>query len=166
VCVQPPVGVLEQLVAVRIHIDDCPEESGALRVIPKSHLQGRLSRDRAEELRRQRRDRGTGRSRRRVGHAAVDSACLFKGYIAESKACAAFCVRTAESAVGARVAVGGLGAKNPLSCKRRVHLVPDRPRLVLICDHALTRNLPPDDCASDHAYAVGLGRPEHAERRF
>jgi ectoine hydroxylase-related dioxygenase (phytanoyl-CoA dioxygenase family) len=52
VYVQPPVGVLEQLVAVRIHIDDCPAESGALRAVPKSHIEGRLSRDRAEELRR------------------------------------------------------------------------------------------------------------------
>jgi hypothetical protein len=53
VYVQPPVGVLEQLVAVRIHIDDCPAESGALRVVAKSHVEGRLSRGRAEELRRQ-----------------------------------------------------------------------------------------------------------------
>jgi hypothetical protein len=53
VYVQPPVNVLEQLVAVRIHIDDCPAESGALRVIPKSHSLGRLSRGRAEELRSQ-----------------------------------------------------------------------------------------------------------------
>jgi ectoine hydroxylase-related dioxygenase (phytanoyl-CoA dioxygenase family) len=30
-----------------------PEESGGLRVVPKSHSQGRLSRERAEELRRQ-----------------------------------------------------------------------------------------------------------------
>jgi hypothetical protein len=53
VYVQPPVAVLEQLVAVRIHIEDCPAESGALRVVPKSHLEGRLTRDRVEELRRQ-----------------------------------------------------------------------------------------------------------------
>jgi Phytanoyl-CoA dioxygenase (PhyH) len=53
VYVQPPLSVLEQLVAVRIHIDDCPEESGALRVVPKSHSQGRLSREQAEELRSQ-----------------------------------------------------------------------------------------------------------------
>ena len=45
--------VLEQLVAVRIHVDDCPEDSGALRVVPKSHSQGRLDRGRAEELRRE-----------------------------------------------------------------------------------------------------------------
>jgi ectoine hydroxylase-related dioxygenase (phytanoyl-CoA dioxygenase family) len=47
---QPPVRVLEQLVAVRIHIDDCPAESGALRMVAKSHVEGRLSRERAEEL--------------------------------------------------------------------------------------------------------------------
>jgi Phytanoyl-CoA dioxygenase (PhyH) len=51
--VQPPVSVLEKLVAVRIHIDDCPAESGALRVVPGSHAEGRLSPERAEELRRQ-----------------------------------------------------------------------------------------------------------------
>lgn len=49
--VQPPVSVLERLVAVRVHIDDCPEESGALRVVPKSHVEGRLSRERVEALR-------------------------------------------------------------------------------------------------------------------
>jgi hypothetical protein len=51
VYVQPPVSVLERLVAVRVHIDDCPAESGALRVVPKSHVEGRLSNERAEELR-------------------------------------------------------------------------------------------------------------------
>lgn len=51
--VQPPVNVLERLVAVRVHIDDCPEESGALRVVPKSHVEGRLGRERAEALRSQ-----------------------------------------------------------------------------------------------------------------
>jgi|SRR5580704_6608229 len=51
VYVQPPVAVLEQLIAVRVHIDDCPEESGALRLVPKSHLEGRVDRERAEALR-------------------------------------------------------------------------------------------------------------------
>ena len=51
--VQPPVGVLERLAAVRVHIDDCTTESGALRVVPGSHSEGRLSRERAEELRRE-----------------------------------------------------------------------------------------------------------------
>ena len=49
--VQPPANVLEQLVAVRVHLDDCPAESGALRVVPKSHSQGRLDQGQAEALR-------------------------------------------------------------------------------------------------------------------
>lgn len=49
--VQPPANALEQLVAVRIHLDDCPAESGALRVVPKSHSQGRLDQGQAEALR-------------------------------------------------------------------------------------------------------------------
>ena len=51
--VQPPVSVLEQLVAVRVHIDDCAAENGALRVVPKSHLEGRLNKEQAEALRSQ-----------------------------------------------------------------------------------------------------------------
>jgi ectoine hydroxylase-related dioxygenase (phytanoyl-CoA dioxygenase family) len=41
--VSPPVEVLESMVAVRIHLDDCPEENGALKVIPGSHRHGKLS---------------------------------------------------------------------------------------------------------------------------
>lgn len=40
--VQPPIELLEQLVAVRLHIDACGAEDGPLRVIPGSHLQGRM----------------------------------------------------------------------------------------------------------------------------
>jgi ectoine hydroxylase-related dioxygenase (phytanoyl-CoA dioxygenase family) len=47
--VQPPVRVLEGIVALRIHLDDCPADNGALEVLPGSHLHGRIS---AEELRR------------------------------------------------------------------------------------------------------------------
>jgi len=53
VYVQPPVSVLEQLIAVRVHIDNCPVESGALRVVPKSHVEGRLNTEQAEALRSQ-----------------------------------------------------------------------------------------------------------------
>jgi hypothetical protein len=49
--VQPPVSVLERLVAVRVHIDDCPAESGALRVVPHSHVEGRVDPSQAEALR-------------------------------------------------------------------------------------------------------------------
>lgn len=40
--VQPPIEVLERLVAVRVHLDDCGPEHGPLRVAPGSHLTGRF----------------------------------------------------------------------------------------------------------------------------
>lgn len=43
VFVQPPVTVLQELVAVRIHIDECGVDDGPLRVVPGSHMQGRFS---------------------------------------------------------------------------------------------------------------------------
>lgn len=41
--VQPPVDVLERMVAVRLHLDDCSERNGPVRVIPGSHRSGRLT---------------------------------------------------------------------------------------------------------------------------
>jgi hypothetical protein len=41
--VQPPIELLEQLVAVRIHIDRCGEDDGPLRVIAGTHQHGRIS---------------------------------------------------------------------------------------------------------------------------
>ena len=41
--VQPPVEVLEQLVAVRLHVDDCGVDDGLLHVVPGSHRHGRLA---------------------------------------------------------------------------------------------------------------------------
>jgi ectoine hydroxylase-related dioxygenase (phytanoyl-CoA dioxygenase family) len=41
--VEPPEGVLAQMVAIRIHLDDCGADNGPLRVIPGSHLAGKLS---------------------------------------------------------------------------------------------------------------------------
>ena len=49
--VQPPREVLESVTAVRIHIDPCPVESGALRVVPGSHTSGVLAPLEAERLR-------------------------------------------------------------------------------------------------------------------
>jgi ectoine hydroxylase-related dioxygenase (phytanoyl-CoA dioxygenase family) len=40
--VEPPEEVLAQMVALRIHLDDCGSENGPLRVIPGSHLHGKL----------------------------------------------------------------------------------------------------------------------------
>ncbi|MFM7024097.1 MAG: phytanoyl-CoA dioxygenase family protein [Flavobacteriales bacterium] len=38
--VQPPLEILENIVTVRIHLDNCDENNGALKVIPRSHLHG------------------------------------------------------------------------------------------------------------------------------
>jgi ectoine hydroxylase-related dioxygenase (phytanoyl-CoA dioxygenase family) len=36
--VQPPIDVLENIMTIRIHLDDTDENNGALKVVPKSHL--------------------------------------------------------------------------------------------------------------------------------
>ena len=41
--VQPPVSILNDMVAVRLHLDDCDECNGALRVVHGSHRLGRLT---------------------------------------------------------------------------------------------------------------------------
>jgi len=41
--VQPPVSVLENILTVRIHLDETDESNGALKVVPGSHKYGRLS---------------------------------------------------------------------------------------------------------------------------
>lgn len=38
--VQPPLEILQNVVTVRIHLDDTDENNGALKVIPKSHVKG------------------------------------------------------------------------------------------------------------------------------
>ena len=40
--VQPPTQILESMLSVRIHLDDCPASNGALRVLPGTHLSGKL----------------------------------------------------------------------------------------------------------------------------
>jgi ectoine hydroxylase-related dioxygenase (phytanoyl-CoA dioxygenase family) len=41
--VQPPIAILEQMLTVRIHLDRTDESNGALKVIPGSHRQGKLT---------------------------------------------------------------------------------------------------------------------------
>lgn len=41
--VQPPVAVLENMLTLRIHLDQADESNGALRVLPGTHNHGRLS---------------------------------------------------------------------------------------------------------------------------
>ncbi|HEX2081272.1 MAG TPA: phytanoyl-CoA dioxygenase family protein [Longimicrobium sp.] len=43
--VQPPAPLLARMVAVRLHLDDCTETNGPVRVIPGSHRDGRLAPD-------------------------------------------------------------------------------------------------------------------------
>jgi hypothetical protein len=43
--VQPPISALDNVLAVRLHLDDCDERNGALCVVPGSHRPGRLSPD-------------------------------------------------------------------------------------------------------------------------
>jgi hypothetical protein len=40
--VEPPIPLLEQMVTLRIHLDACTEDGGALEVLPGSHRNGRL----------------------------------------------------------------------------------------------------------------------------
>jgi len=40
--VQPPVSVLENMCTVRLHLDDCGEDNGPLKVVPGSHSRGLL----------------------------------------------------------------------------------------------------------------------------
>ena len=49
--VQPPISVLENIVALRVHLDKTDDSNGALRIIPGSHRFGRLSPEKIQELR-------------------------------------------------------------------------------------------------------------------
>src|SRR3954463_15945296 len=49
--VQGPLEILETLLAVRIHIDDCGVDNGPLRVVPGSHLRGRITDSAARDVR-------------------------------------------------------------------------------------------------------------------
>ena len=49
--VQPPADLLARMVAVRLHLDDCTESNGPVRVIPGSHRAGRLSPAQVDEWR-------------------------------------------------------------------------------------------------------------------
>ena len=48
--VQPPASVLERMVTLRIHLDDCPEQNGALKVVADSHRQGKIPERKIAEI--------------------------------------------------------------------------------------------------------------------
>ncbi|MDR2189434.1 MAG: phytanoyl-CoA dioxygenase family protein [Azonexus sp.] len=49
--VQPPAELLADMIAVRIHLDDCAANNGPVRVLPGSHRAGRLSATAIEQWR-------------------------------------------------------------------------------------------------------------------
>jgi hypothetical protein len=49
--VQPPVELLQNMLTIRIHLDDCDETNGALRVLAGTHNLGRLTAEQIQELR-------------------------------------------------------------------------------------------------------------------
>lgn len=49
--VQPPAELLERMLTLRLHLDDADEENGALRVLPGSHVLGKLDAERIQSLR-------------------------------------------------------------------------------------------------------------------
>ena len=50
--VQPPAEILSRMLALRIHLDDCDADNGALRVLPGSHRHGWVEDDLADWKRR------------------------------------------------------------------------------------------------------------------
>lgn len=52
--VQPPVSILENMLTVRLHLDDTGAANGALRVVPGSQQQGRLDPEQIEYWKQQR----------------------------------------------------------------------------------------------------------------
>jgi ectoine hydroxylase-related dioxygenase (phytanoyl-CoA dioxygenase family) len=50
--VRPPISILENMLSVRIHLDDCDEANGGLRILPGTHNLGRLT---AEQVSKQQR---------------------------------------------------------------------------------------------------------------
>lgn len=49
--VQPPLPVLQSILAIRLHLDDTPPNNGALHVLEGTHQLGRLSDAQVDELR-------------------------------------------------------------------------------------------------------------------
>jgi hypothetical protein len=49
--IQPADAVMCRMLALRLHIDDCNDDNGPLRVLPDTHTEGTLSQEQIEEYR-------------------------------------------------------------------------------------------------------------------
>jgi ectoine hydroxylase-related dioxygenase (phytanoyl-CoA dioxygenase family) len=49
--VQPPVEILQRMLTIRLHLDDCGLDNGPLLVLPGSHAHGILSGEQVDQLR-------------------------------------------------------------------------------------------------------------------
>lgn len=52
--VQPPASIMENIVSLRVHLDDTDDSNGALRVVAGSHQFGKLSANQIQQLKSQR----------------------------------------------------------------------------------------------------------------
>jgi ectoine hydroxylase-related dioxygenase (phytanoyl-CoA dioxygenase family) len=50
ICAHAPASALEQVLAIRVHLDDSNENNGSLRVLPRSHMAGVLTDDAIHDL--------------------------------------------------------------------------------------------------------------------
>jgi len=50
ICAHAPASALEQILAIRVHLDDSTSENGPLRVLPKTHTGGVLTDDAIHDL--------------------------------------------------------------------------------------------------------------------
>jgi ectoine hydroxylase-related dioxygenase (phytanoyl-CoA dioxygenase family) len=50
ICAHAPAAVLEQILAIRVHLDDSNADTGPLRVLPNTHTTGVLTDDEIHEL--------------------------------------------------------------------------------------------------------------------
>lgn len=48
--VEPPFEYLERLITLRLHLDDCGLDNGPLRIVPGSHLLGRVEDNRVKQI--------------------------------------------------------------------------------------------------------------------
>jgi ectoine hydroxylase-related dioxygenase (phytanoyl-CoA dioxygenase family) len=81
--VQPPESVLENIVSLRVHLDDTDESNGALRVVTGSHRFGRLS---ASEIQHLKSEGKTVTCRVRKGGAMLTRPLLLHASSAATKA--------------------------------------------------------------------------------